>query len=508
MSLTQDLSASTLKLRVNDTETATKITSPLVFFNGVWLFGTLVNSDFPKKKFKGCLSKIKINGEVISLNVTNQYGLLTVERGSLTSGCLPPNPCASNPCPGKVCVAMWQAYECIAPGKRSDDLGIGVIAGIVFAFVLMFVIIVVVVAVKKKKSTNEFADKISNNTKSGIEKKGSLSSRSSESMNSRQFSPSRHSLSDSGVDVRNQNKPSPHVVFDKNNPLIKNPVIALGSPDEYMIVASQHDSVSDDRENRFTDSESETMTAVKLTSNLTISSLPVHVKQEERTAQSNPTQKSPLNFKKKVPFLINRGFLKDPCVTSLSTSISDEPESIEMQKIANIENAEQYSIGNASFTTYSDLNDSCYNVSRFSDDRFRYKPSLQRFSESDDSMDHREMKETFEVLDSQCRSDSSDGEFTASECEYGAKQSDELSCTLTPLSMRRYEEVSCEKALREYQADYCDSFPDYDNEIDLDEESIDFNDLLVERPDTKRENYHVFARLVGDIDVDDDVEIV
>lgn len=494
VSLTRDLSSNDLTLNVNGSRNGTQSKEPYVFLSGTWTFGNLKTSDDSVSSFQGCLSKIKINGEIISLNVTNQYGVLTLEAGNLVSGCESPDYCASSPCAGNTCVNNWQSYSCIAYLDSNDTLSVGAIAGIVFFCILVIAIIVAVIAVKKRRARNEFAARISGKTNAAIERDNSGSS-SSASLPSRK-TPSRHSLSDSGVDIRNRSSSLSHENLKKTSSSSTN-VIPLGSPDEYTIVTSQHDSVSDDGDKGFTDSESEYGNNA---ANLTISSLPSRVNNTQLNQRQPPSEEAPMNYYNKVPFLINRGFRKDQYPSSRSTSPSDEPESIEMQNYSNdIENAEQYSIGNASFATYSDLNDPSYNPSRYSDDRMRYKPSLERFSESDDSVDERQldnMTNSFEPtahLDSS--GESSDGGFTASEYEYEERPSYED------------EEMRGPRGTRRSRAESHGNGSEDKNEMNVDDpvyiDSINLDDILRRRTNTSRDTYQTISRLT-----DDDVEIV
>ena len=493
VSLTRDLSSNVLTLNVNGSRNETHSKGPYVFFSGTWTFGSVKTSNDSLSSFQGCLSKIKINGEIISLNVSNQYGLLTLVEGNLINGCESPDYCASSPCSGSKCVNNWHSYSCVAYLDGNDTLSVGAIAGIVFFCILVIAIIVAVIAVKKRRTRNEFAARITGKSNVAIERDNS-GSLSSASLPSRK-TPSRHSLSDSGVDIRNRSSSLSHENLKKTSSSNTN-VIPLGSPDEYTIVASHHDSVSDDREKGFTDSESE-YGILDNGANLTISSLPSRVNNTQFNERQRPSRRAPLNYNKKVPFLINRGFLNDQYQSSRSTSPSDEPESIEMQNYSNdIENAEQYSIGNASFATYSDLNDPSYNPSRYSDDRMRYKPSLERFSESDDSADGRQLDNSFEPaahLDSS--GESSDGGFTASEYDYDQQPSYE-------------EEARGPRDMGRTRAESYGNVSEYEGEMNVDDpvdiDSINLDDILRRRTNTSRDQ--TISHL-GSYD-DDDVEIV
>lgn len=424
LTLTGDPSSNALTLNVNGSQNTTQSTQSYLFMSATtWTFGGLNTSNDSVISFQGCVSKIKINREIISLNVTNQYGLLKLEGGKLIRGCESPDYCASSPCSDSTCVNNWHSYSCVAYLDSSSTLSVGAIAGIVFFCIFVIVIIVAAAAVKKRRTKNQLAAKVSGKTNSAIERRNSGSSNSS-SLPSRK-TPSRHSFSDSGVDIRNRCSSLSNETSKKTNSSGSN-VIPLGSPDEYNIVTSLHGSVSDDRDNGFTESESEYGVSNN-GADLVISSIPSSAK---NTQPQLPSKKAPLNYNKKVPFLINRGFFKDLYQASTSTSPSMEPESIEMHNYCNdIENAEQYSIGNASFATYSDLNEPSYTPSRYSDDRLRYKPSLERFSESDDSSDERRLnnlRTSFEpAAQVDSSGESSDGNFTSSECGYEQRASSE-----------------------------------------------------------------------------------
>ena len=506
VSLTRHLSSNALILNVNGSRNETKSTEHYVFLSGKWTFGSLNMSNDSLSSFQGCLSTIKINGEIMSLNVSNQYGLLTLVKGNLVSGCESPNHCASSPCSGSMCVNNWHSYSCVAYLDGSDTLSVGAIAGIVFFCILVVAIIVSVIAVKKRRTRNEFAARLSGKTNAAIERDNSGSS-SSASLPSRK-TPSRHSLSDSGVDIRNRSSSLSHENLKKTSSCSTN-VIPLGSPDEYTIVTSQPDSVSDDREKGFTDSESEYGMS-NIEADLP-PFLPSHVnsnpvkKIHPPSRQRHPRQ-APLNYNKKVPYLINRGFLQDQYQSSRSTSPSEEPESIEMQNYSNdIENAEQYSIGNASFATYnSDSNDPSYNPSRYSEDRMRYKPSLPRCSESDDSDDERQLENFSNSFEPTAHIDStgesSDGGFTTSEYEYEQRSS--------------YEDEEETLGLKHKDRSRTESYGDesnYDGEMNVDEpvhlDSINLDDILGRRTDTssgRRDIFQTISRLGND----DDVEIV
>ena len=91
-----------------------------------------------------------------------------------------------------------------------------------------------------------------------------------------------------------------------------------------------------------------------------------------------------------------------------------------------IEDAEHYSIGDSSLAGYSELNYS--NAMKSSDtDGMRYKPSLERFSESGDSEDERHssnIANTLEALEpAESSGESSDGGFTVSEYDYERRPS-------------------------------------------------------------------------------------
>ena len=500
VSLTRDLSSNALTLIVNNTRNRTNPKEPFVFLSGAWTFGSVNTSRELKNSFQGCLSKIKINDEVISLNVNNQYGVLTLENGSLLNGCEFPDYCASSPCPGNTCVNHWHSYSCVASLDGNGTLSVGAIAGIVFFCILVIAIVVAVIAVKKRRTRNEFAAKISGKTNAAIERDSSGSS-SSASLPSRK-TPSRHSLTDSGVDLRNRSSSLSHENIKKTSSSSTN-VIQLGSPDEYTIVTSQNDSISEDRDKAFTDSESEYGIS-NHGANLTISSLPSRVNNAKFNQRHPHSKKALFNYNKKVPFLINRGFLKDHYQSSRSTTPSDEPESIEMQNYSiEIENAEQYSIGNASFATYSDLNDPSYNPSRYSDDRIRYKPSLERFSESDDSVDERQLDNLSNSFEPRlCSSgESSDGGFTASENEYEQPrlEEDEEENDMSRMSPIVPRERS--------RAESYGNLSDYENEMNVDEpvdiDAINLDAILRRKTSTSKDTFQTLSRLK-----DGDVEIV
>ena len=502
VSLTRHLSSNVLILNVNGSRNETMSQEYYVLLSGTWTFGSLKMLNDSVGSFQGCLSKIKINGEIISVNVNNQYGLLTLVKGNLVSGCESSDYCASSPCSGRMCINKWNSYLCVAYRDGNDALSVGAIAGIVFFCILVIAIIVAVIAMKKRRTRNEFAARISGKTNAAIERENSGSS-SSASLPSRKTA-SRHSLSDSGVDIRNRSSSLSHENLKKTSSCSTN-VIPLGSPDEYTIVTSQPDSLSDDRDNGFTDSECE-YGMLNNAANLTISSLPSHntpINQRHpppRQRHPHP-RKTPLKYNKKVPFLINRGFLQDRYQSSRSTSPSEEPESIEMQNYSNdIENAEQYSIGNASFATYSDLNDPSYNPSRYSDDRMRYKPSLERFSESDDSADELEnLPNSFEPaahIDSSA--ESSDGGFTASEYEYEQRPSYEDE-----------EEALGSIHMERSRAESYGNVSDYQSEMNVDDpvhiDSINLNDILGRKTHrSRRDKFKTISCLRND----DEAEIV
>ena len=499
VSLTRDLSSNILTLTVNDTRNQTHLNEPFVFLGGTWIFASLNTSR--DNSFQGCLSKIKINKEIISLNVSNQYGILTLEEGSVMNGCESPDYCASSPCPGNTCVNNWHSYACVASLDGNGSLSVGAIAGIVFFCILVVAIIVAVIAVKKRRTRNEFAAKISGTTNAAIERDNSGSS-SSASLPSRKTA-SRHSLTDSGVDLRNRSSSLSHENVQKSSSSHTN-VIQLGSPDEYTIVTSQNDSISDDRDKAFTDSESEYGISSRA-ANLTVSSLPSRINNAKPKQRHSHSKQRPFNYNKKVPFLINRGFLRDNYQSSRSTTPSDEPESIEMQNYSNeIENAEQYSIGNASFATYSDLNDPSYNPSRFSDDRIRYKPSLERFSESDDSVDERQLENLSSSFQPRLDSsgESSDGGFTASEYEYGqqARLEDEE-------EEREASRMSSIVPRERTRAESYGNLSDYENEMNVDDpvdiDSINLGAILRRTTNKSKDSFQILSRLK-----DDDVEIV
>lgn len=499
VSLTRDLSSNVLTLTVNDTRNQTHPNEPFVFLSGTWIFASLNTSR--DNSFQGCLSKIKINEEVISLNVSNQYGILTLEEGSLMNGCESPDFCASSPCPGNTCVNNWHSYTCVASLDGNGSLSVGAIAGIVFFCILVVAIIVAVIAVKKRRTRNEFASKISGKTNAAIERDNSGSS-SSASLPSRKTA-SRHSLTDSGVDLRNRSSSLSHGNVQKSSSSNTN-VIQLGSPDEYTIVTSQNDSISDDRDKAFTDSESEYGISSRA-ANLTISSLPSRINNAKPKQRHSHSKQRPFNYSKKVPFLINRGFLRDHYQSSRSTTPSDEPESIEMQNYSNeIENAEQYSIGNASFATYSDLNDPSYNPSRFSDDRIRYKPSLERFSESDDSVDERQLENLSSSFEPRLDSsgESSDGGFTASEYEY--EQQARLEDEEEEKEMSRMSSIVPRERSR---AESYGNLSDYENEMNVDDpvdiDSINLDAILRRTTNKSKDSFQTLSPLK-----DDDVEIV
>ena len=481
VSLTRYLLSDVFVLNVNGSQNHTQSNEPNILLSGTWTFGSVKASEDSVGNFQGCLSKIKINGEAISLNVSNQYGLLTLEEGNLTDGCESPDYCSSSPCPDSTCVNNWHSFSCVAFLDGSDELSIGAIAGIVFFCILVIAIIVAVVAIKKKRTRKEFAARLSGRTNAAIERDNSGSS-SSMSLPSRK-TPSRHSLSDSGVDVRNRSSPLSHENLKQTGSTGTN-VIPLGPPEEYTIVASQHDSVSDDRDNGFTDSESE-YCMMNHETNLTISSLPSRVKNRQFNRRRPPSNNSSMKYDKKVPFLANRGFLGDVYEPSRSTSPTDEPESIEMHTFSNdVEDAEQYSIG-ASFATYSDFNDPSYNPSRYSDDPMRYKPSLERFSESDDSTIDRQLNDLPDSFQPTAHLDnsgeSSDGGFTASENEYDQQE--------------YYEEAGGNRMIsgpqRNLGRSRAESYDNvsrdqYDDEMNVDD-PVDFNDIFGRRADTSRE---------------------
>ena len=501
VSLTRDLSSNVLTLTVNDTRNQTHPNEPFVFLGGTWIFASLNTSRDSDNSFQGCLSKIKINEEIISLNVSNQYGILTLEEGSVMNGCESPDFCASSPCPGNTCVNNWHSYTCVASLDGNVSLSVGAIAGIVFFCILVVAIIVAVIAVKKRRTRNEFAAKISGKTNAAIERDNSGSS-SSASLPSRKTA-SRHSLTDSGVDLRNRSSSLSHENAQKSSSSHTN-VIQLGSPDEYTIVTSQNDSISDDRDKAFTDSESEYGISSRA-ANLTVSSLPSRINNAKPKQRHSHSKQRPFNYHKKVPFLINRGFLRDNYQSSRSTTPSDEPESIEMQNYSNeIENAEQYSIGNASFATYSDLNDPSYNPSRFSDDRIRYKPSLERFSESDDSVDERQLENLSSSFEPRLDSsgESSDGGFTASEYEYEqqARLEDEEEEKETS---RMSSTVPRERSTAESYGNLsdCENEMNVDDPVDVD--SINLDAILRRTRNKSKDSFQTLSRLK-----DDDVEIV
>ncbi|XP_028397675.1 protocadherin Fat 4-like [Dendronephthya gigantea] len=481
VSVTRDPSRNSLVLSVNGSQNHTQSKEPTILLSGTWTFGSAKAPDVSVDNFQGCLSKIKINGETISLNVSNQYGVLTLEEGKLIDGCESPDYCSSSPCSDGRCVNNWHSFSCVASLDGSDRLSIGAIAGIVFFCILVIAIIVAVIAIKKKRIRKEFAARISGRTNVAIERDHSGSS-SSLSLPSRK-TPSRHSLSDSGVDVRNRSSSLSHENLKQTASTGTN-VIALGSPEDYTIVASQNDSVSDDRDKGFTDSESEYCMTNQET-NLTISSLPSRVQNRQFNRRRPPSKNASMKYDKKVPFLTNRGFLKDMYEPSRSTSPTDEPESIEMQNYSNdFENAEQYSIG-ASFATYSDFNDPSYNPSRYSDDPMRYKPSLERFSESDDSTVDRQLNDLPDTFQPTAHFDnsgeSSDGEFTASEKDYVQQEDDEEA---------RDNRIILEPAQIDLQSSRSESYDDdsdqYDGEMNVDD-PVDFNDIFGRKPNTSRE---------------------
>lgn len=437
VSLTRDTSNNALALNVNGHRNQTFPRQPYVFLGGEWKFGSFEQPAESAVTFEGCFSNIKINNEILSLNITNQYGTLTVLQGELNSGCEPPDFCRSNPCPeeSSKCVNEWETFKCVATGELSGGLGVGAIAAIVFFCILVIVIIVAVIAIKMRRTRNELATGYSKKTK--VEQDNSKGSSSTDSIPSRK-TPSRYSL-DSGVDIRNTNTLSPEN-HKKTNSASTN-VIALGSPDEYTIVTSRRDSESDQRDTGFTDSESEFAVDTHR-ENLTISSIPSNVHSphvypsnvhsprvhppRSRNRQSR-SERSHLNYNKKVPYLINRGYLNDTRRSSRSTTPSDEPENIEMQSYSiDIEDAEHYSIGDSSLAGYSELNYS--NAMKSSDtDGMRYKPSLERFSESGDSEDERHssnIANTLEALEpAESSGESSDGGFTVSEYDYERRPS-------------------------------------------------------------------------------------
>lgn len=479
VSLSRDTSSNALTLNVNGYRNQTFPRQPYVFLGGEWKFGSFGQATETAVTFEGCFSNIKINNEILSLNTTNQYGTLRILQGELNSGCEPPDFCRSNPCPGESskCVNEWETFKCVAIGGLSGGLGVGAIAAIVFFCILVIVIIVAVIAIKMRRTRNELAA-FSKKTKAGIVQDNSRGSSSTDSIPSRK-TPSRYSL-DSGVDIRN-NTLSP----ENHKKLASTNVIALGSPDEYKIVTSRHDSGSDQRDTGFTDSEPEFGVDP---ANLTISSIPSkvhssHVHPPRPRNRQSRSERSHLNYNKKVPFLINRGYLNDTRRLSTSTTPSDEPENIEMQSFSmDIEDAEHYSIGDASLAGYSDSN-----AMRSSDtDGMRYKPYLERFSESGDSEDGRQLSniaDTFEAFEhAESSGESSDGGFTVSEYDYERRPSyDNVKIIPTvnrqPLRTENSNSTKDQMGLINTIIDECDNESSVDDPRDTTPASLNWDDV-------------------------------
>lgn len=514
VTLTREIPSNALTLTINGTHNQTYPKQPYVFLDGTWTFGSPKPATESTSSFQGCLSSIKINNELLSLDIRNQYGILTVLQGEVENGCESPDFCSSNPCSGEgnECVNNWKTYSCVSALETNDSLSVGAIAAIVFFCILLVAIIVAVIAIKKRRTRNEFASGLSRKENGEIEEDNSRGSSSSESIPSRK-TPSRHSL-DSGVDIHNTNASLSPGNTEKTSSVSAN-VIALGSPDEYTIVTSRRDSGSDQRDTGFTDSECE-YGVTNLGANLNVSSIPSNANSTSTRKRQSRSERAPFNYDRKVPYLINRGYLKDTRRSSRSTTPSDEPESIEMQNYSiDIEEAEQYSIG--SLATYSDLNYSSNPTRSLDTDRLRYKPSLERFSESGDSGDGRQLSnlpESFEPLERpESSGESSDGGFTVSEYDYERRPSyddeenrHDINHLLSQTDNSDSPKIR-KNSFKNLNIDEYDKESSVDGPCDPIPESLNWDDVL--NWGTKYNNLRDTCQAIAQLrDADEDVEIV